>query len=378
MSCPLENSCGGCSWRHLSESDYQALKNERFKKCLSKLKIEDGKFNAPVFIPDGVRRRATFAFEYKKKKLTFGFNQKGSHQIVDIEKCPLLTPELNKSLQAIRTLVESRRKENYTEKKGKRLRTKAVSAGDVFVCAADNGIDVVLEYDAELPLAHRLVISETIAAEDKIIRVSHRRTPMDEAETIVEKLRPIIHIGNYEVSIPAGTFLQPSKAGQEALSSLVLSYLKDIKGQVADLFCGVGTFSYVLAGLSGVKITAADSSKALLKGFQDSLNRNCLTNVRVENKNLFKYPYTENELKNFEAVVFDPPRAGAKALCAELAKCGGKPEIIVAVSCNPETFVNDAGQLISGGWRLKEITMVDQFVYSDHSELVACFTKEKI
>ena len=76
--------------------------------------------------------------------------------------------------------------------------------------------------------------------------------------------------------------------------------------------------------------------------------------------------------------MFDPPRAGAKALCAELAKCGGKPEIIVAVSCNPETFVNDAGQLISGGWRLKEITMVDQFVYSDHSELVACFTKEKI
>lgn len=378
MNCPLENICGGCSLRHLSESDYQALKNERFKKYLSKLKIEEGNFNTSVFIPDGARRRATFAFEYKKKKLTFGFNQKGSHQIVDIEQCPLLTPELNKSLSAIRTLVENICKETYTEKKGKKLVTKSVTAGDVFVCAADNGIDVVLEYDAELPLAHRLVVSETIAVEDKIIRVSHRRMPMEEAETIVEKLRPIVRMGNYEVSIPAGTFLQPSKAGQEALSSLVLSYLKDIKGQVADLFCGVGTFSYVLAGLSGVKITAADSSKALLKGFQDSLNRNCLTNVRVENKNLFKYPYTENELKNFEAVVFDPPRAGAKALCAELAKCGSKPEIIVAVSCNPETFVNDALQLISGGWQLKEITMVDQFVYSDHSELVACFTKGKI
>ena len=378
MDCPLENICGGCSLRHLPESSYQALKTERFKKCLSKLKIKDDKFNPPVFIPDGARRRATFAFEYKKKKLTFGFNQKGSHQIVDIEKCPLLTPELNKSLPAIRALIENICKETYTEKKGKKLVTKSVTAGDVFVCAADNGIDVVLEYDAELPLSHRLVVSETLAAAKEIIRVSHRRASMDEAETIVEKLRPIVRMGNYDVSIPAGTFLQPSKAGQEALSSLVLSYLKNVKGQVADLFCGVGTFSYVLAGLSGVKITAADSSKALLKGFQDSLNRNCLTNVRVENKNLFKYPYTENELKNFEAVVFDPPRAGAKALCAELAKCGGKPEIIVAVSCNPETFVNDAGQLMSGGWQLQKITMVDQFVYSDHSELVACFTKEKI
>ena len=93
------------------------------------------------------------------------------------------------------------------------------------------------------------------------------------------------------------------------------------------------------------------------------------------NKNLFKYPFDENELKDFDAILFDPPRAGAKAVCEKIALSNHKPDILVAVSCNPNTFVNDANTLISGGYKLKEVSMVDQFIYSNHSELVAFFTK---
>ena len=117
--------------------------------------------------------------------------------------------------------------------------------------------------------------------------------------------------------------------------------MKNIQGNIADLFCGVGTFSYLLASMDKVKITAVDSSEQLLKGFLDSVNRNQITNIKIMNKNLFKYPLDETELKDFAAVLFDPPRAGAKAVCEKLAQAVQKPEVVVAVSCNPNTFVND-------------------------------------
>ena len=159
---------------------------------------------------------------------------------------------------------------------------------------------------------------------------------------------------------------------------MVMQYLSGVKGNIADLFCGVGTFSYLMADLPDVKIKAVDSSESLFKGFKDSVNANRIPNIEIICKNLFKYPLDSNELKEFSAVVFDPPRAGAKAVCAELAAAENKPAVVVAVSCNPATFVNDADKLIEGGYNLAEITMVDQFVYSNHSELVACFTKRQI
>lgn len=378
MNCPLESICGGCALRHLGEEAYRALKVKNFEHVISGIKSDSCKLNPPVFISDGRRRRASFAFRYNKKGLLFGFNGEASHDIADISECPLLTKGLNEILPFVRRLLIAVCSEPYTVKKGKKLITQTISAGDVFVCDADNGIDIVLEYDAPLELSHRMAIFELSQSNNRIIRISHRRSAFAEAETIIEKSRPYIKIGRYDVLIPAGTFLQPSKEGQEALGRLVMRYLEDVKGNIADLFCGVGTFSYLLADLPDVRITAVDSSESLLKGFKDSVNANRIPNIEIICKNLFKYPLDEKELKEFSAVVFDPPRAGAKAVCAELAAAENKPAVVVAVSCNPATFVNDANKLIEGGYNLTEITMVDQFVYSNHSELVACFTKRQI
>lgn len=376
MTCEIFNSCGGCVYRNKQYEEYCKEKFENFKKIISQIGDKNTKINPPHFIPDGCRRRATFAFEYKKKELCMGFNTQSSHKIVDIKQCPLLTPALNKIIPFLQELIKAICQEAYRIKKGKKTTEQYITKGDVFVCEAHNGIDVVLEYDAPLELNHRMIIFEMVSSQNSIIRISHRKSAFSEAETIIEKSRPFIKIGDYEVYIPAGTFLQPSQAGQDVLGALVLKYLKNIKGNIADLFCGVGTFSYLLASLSGVKITAIDSSAPLLKGFQDSINKNQITNIKIINKNLFKYPLDENELKDFDAVLFDPPRAGAKAVCEKIASSQYKPEILVAISCNPNTFVNDAKMLISCGYKLQEVTLVDQFIYSNHSELVAFFTKE--
>ena len=375
MDCKAASVCGGCRYRDMKYVDYCALKQKHFLDIVSPLISEGCRVNQPIFIADSSRRRASLAFELTKQGLVLGFNQKSSHQLVDVKKCPLLTAGINQTLPFIRNLLCELGRTPCVIKKGKKSFSTFLTKGDVFVCEADNGIDLVLEYDIPLGLDHRMIIFEQSQTAGQVIRISHRANAFAPAETIIEKLHPTIKIGNYDVSIPAGTFLQPSSAGQKALTDLVLRYIKGCRGQIADLFCGVGTFSYVLADLPDVKITAVDSSADLLKGFSDSVNRNQIKNITIINKNLFKYPPDENELKNFSAIVFDPPRAGASSLCKSLASAGQKPGVVVGVSCNPATFVNDAKELISGGYTLQEITMVDQFIYSDHSELVAFFTK---
>lgn len=378
MSCPVSDICGGCSCRDMEYSRYKEFKVNNIKRILTAVNSSSYQFQTPIFINDGTRRRASMNFAYKHKCISMGFNKNKTNQIVDINKCPLLTPKLNHVLPFIRNLLENLCAEQYSEKKGKKLITKNICGGDVFICEVDNGIDLVLEIDCTLSMNHRMIIFELSQTEDAIIRISHRHHTNDEAETIIEKSKPFIRVGEYDVFVPAGTFLQPSHDGQKALGDIVSNYLRDVKGNIADLFCGVGTFSYMLASYPNVKIKAIDSSSALLNGFQESINRNKINNISIINKNLFKYPLASDELKDFTAIIFDPPRSGAKAVCLALANSKFKPDIIVAISCNPATFVNDANILIDGGYNLDELTMVDQFIYSNHSELVARFTKKHI
>ena len=376
MVCRLTGICGGCALRHLELSDYRKRKDEAFKTLMRQIPQADFRLGTPVFADDGTRRRASLAFRYAKGRLTLGFNRFHSAELVDIDTCPLLTLRLNAALGDIRRLLEVLCAEPLHLRKGKKVTTSFLSSGDVWICETDGGIDVVLEIDAEFELGHRMALFETAVQMPDIIRLSHRKRPDGFAEPLMEKSKPYIRIGGFEVYIPAGTFLQPSREGEAALTSLVLHYLGNDRGRIADLFCGVGTFSYVLAADKANKITAADSSPTLLKGFNETIRRNMIPNISVVEKNLFKSPFTAGELEAFDVVLFDPPRAGAAAQCLELAAADRlkRPRKIIAISCNPQSFIRDAGILISGGYRLEEATMVDQFVYSNHSELAAVFT----
>lgn len=377
MTCPYAEICGGCQSRGMSEEQYRENKTAVFRRILSGIKANFA-FGEPVFVADGTRRRAAMAFRRRKGKVTLGFNEAASGNVVDCETCALLTPKLNAALPDVRRLLSEVCALPFTErKKGKKARPVFLESGDVWLCEADNGIDIVLEFDRALELSHRMAVFELAQQYDSIIRISHRCRPDAEAELIIEKNAPYIKISDTFVYIPAGTFLQPSREGEQALVALVLKYLGATSGRIADLFCGVGTFSYPLAANPNNRVLAVDSSERLLDGFRRTVNKNMIPNIEIVAKNLFKYPLDAAELKGINAVVFDPPRAGAAAQTAQLAALpdSERPEKIIAVSCNPGTFVNDANTLVSAGYKLVEVTMVDQFVYSNHSELVALFTK---
>lgn len=378
MTCPNQEICGGCSRRNMDEQTYKAHKIEKFMRLMTGLKQDNAKFGSPIFIHDSTRRRASMAFHYRKGKVVLGFNSAKSNVLVNCETCLLLTPKINANLENIREMLIEICKIPIIEKgKGKKFNSITIADGDIWICEADNGLDIVLEFNNKLELGHRMVLFELTQKFDDIIRVSYRRKTDEEAEPIVEKIKPFIKIADTEVYIPAGTFLQPSKQGEQALVGLVMKYLGNTEGKIADLFCGVGTFSYPLAVNRKNKITAVDSSPKLLDGFRQTVNRNIIPNIEIVAKNLFKYPLDEKELESFEAVIFDPPRAGASAQIKRLAGISAekKPSKVIAVSCNPHSFIKDANMLINGGYNLQEITFVDQFIYSDHNELVALFTK---
>lgn len=377
-ACSYAEICGGCLYRRESPEDYQKRKEEAFRRVMAGLKKQPEQYGNPVFIPDGTRRRASLAFRRHKGKLVLGFNMRKSAEIVDIQKCCLLTPQLNAVLPEVRDLLAELCSLPFSEKKGRKIQQTFLTAGDVWLCQADNGIDLVLEFDGELDLSRRMVIFEKAQSSEKIIRISHRRRNNETPEPVVEKFPPLVEIAGINVYIPAGCFMQASGEAEKTLIGLVLKYLGNTEGNIADLFCGMGTFSYPLSRNIRNKITAVDSSAELLNAFAKSIHKNMIPNIEIKNKNLFKYPLDENELKNFTAIVFDPPRAGASAQAAKMAALSpdSRPQKIIAVSCNPESFVNDANILLEGGYCLKEITMVDQFICSNHMELVALFSKQ--
>lgn len=377
MSCPYEKTCGGCLFRELSEEDYRRQKIATFEKIISNINQKDISIGEPVFIGDGARRRAEFSFEYRRGKIILGYNQRQTHEIVDISACLLLCEKINQLLPKLRDFLSELCSISITKKeKGGKRRNISVQKGQIFLTSCANGVDISLETAENPEFDHRLLVADFVNNNSQIIRFSWKNAK-GFSETIVQKASPFINIADYQIKIPSATFLQASDQSEKALIDLVQKYIGDLSGNIADLFCGIGTFSYPLARNIKNKITAVDSSKELLAEFQKNVNLNEIPNIKIIERNLFKYPLDGEELKGFSAVVFDPPRAGAASQAKALAelKYEEKPQKIVAVSCNPHTFVNDANILLSGGYNIKEVTPVDQFAYSNHMELVSLFEK---
>ena len=283
--------------------------------------------------------------------------------------CTQLTSGLNQELLFIRTLLEKLLAEPFVRSKGRKKEQFFLKSGDVFLCETANGIDVVLDFSEELGLNHRQIIFEGLQSPStKVIRISQRRRADSSPETIVEKSAPYLVIGGITVFIPAGGFLQASQASETALISQVQSYLGSTEGRIADLFCGLGTFSYPLSNNKNNKIMAVDSSVEALDAFRKTINRNQIPNITVVQKNLFKYPLDTNELQGFDAVIFDPPRAGIHEDVAHTV-LRAAPQRIVYVSCNPATQARDIA-IFDADYRVTRIQPVDMFPHTHHVENV--------
>jgi len=342
--------CGGCQLQHAADAFYARWAGERIVAALTAAGVAVGEVMPTALSPPRSRRRASLRAVKRHGKLTLGFNADASHRIVDLAECWVLTPRLFALVAPLRALL-----------------TAALVDGQgagVTLTESDSGVDLLL---ANVP-ARRLADIERLTA----FATAHDLARLavegaDGVETVVEARAPVLHFGGVPVMLPTAPFLQATREGEAALVAAVRAATAGA-GRVADLFAGLGTFSLPL--VAGAKVLAVEGALAPVAALGAAARARGVA-VAVEHRDLFRRPLAAAELARFDAVVFDPPRAGAQAQAAELA-ASAVPRV-VAVSCNPNTFARDAAMLGEGGYRLERLWPVAQFRWSTHIELVASF-----
>lgn len=348
--CAHARTCGGCLMQHAGDAFVADWKLGIVKGALAGQGL-DAPFRPVVTSPPRSRRRATLTARRTKAGALIGFHARGSDLLVDVPQCQLLHPDLMATLPALITLT----------------RVVGSRSGEVSfqITRTLAGPDVLIAGGKELDSARRLDLAR-MAETFGLSRLTC------DGEVIALRAAPMQRFGRALVAPPPGAFLQATEEGERALLRSVSDALAGPMRKVADLFAGVGTFALPLAERAEVLAVEGDPAMvtALEKGWRqaDGLKR-----LTAEARDLFRRPLEPDELRGFDGVVIDPPRAGAEAQTAALA--ASKVPVIAAVSCNPVTFARDARVLVAAGYHLDWVQVVDQFRWSSHVELVARFSR---
>jgi 23S rRNA (uracil1939-C5)-methyltransferase len=343
--------CGGCQLQHVDDAAYAGYLADRIVSALGAQGLAPPPIRPAHISPPNSRRRASLKAERRGTQVLLGFHAEASHRIVDMRECHILRPELFALVAPLRTLL------------GALLGPRG--AGGVSMTLTDQGVDLLLDR----------VEAEGLAAAEALTEFARThglaRLGVDDgygAQTRWEPEPVTITLGGTPVPLPPSGFLQATREAEAALVAAV----REAVGQgrlVADLFAGLGTFALALEGKVLAAEGARDAALALKAGANAARRA-----VVVDHRDLFRRPYTAAELSRFEAVVLDPPRAGAREQAAALAQ-SATPRVAY-VSCNPATFARDAKTLVEGGFQLDWVQPVGQFRWSTHVELVGAFSRD--
>lgn len=341
--------CGGCQLQHIDDDSYATFITERVTGALASQKIDPPEIREPHLSPPRTRRKTSLRAERIGHRVVIGFNEAASHRIVDMTECHVLRPELFALVAPLRTMLLP------LLKRGR--------AAEVSMAMADQGVDLLLSGVTPEGLEASEAIS-TFAQGQGLARLS-----IDDGygpQAWWEPQPVTVTLGGVAVALPPAGFLQATQDGEAALVASVLEAAGD-STEILDLFAGLGTFALPLA--KQARIHAVEGARDAMLALKAVAG----TRISVEHRDLFRRPLDAKELARFDAVVLDPPRAGAKEQAPALAASG--PGRIVYVSCNPATFARDARTLIDGGYRIDWIKPIGQFRWSTHVELVALFSR---
>jgi 23S rRNA (uracil1939-C5)-methyltransferase len=338
--------CGGCALQHLERTAYLAWKREIVAAAFAARGIE-----APVAhvisVGLGARRRATLSARRTGRGVVLGFHEAKGHDIVDLQECPVTASAIVRALPGLKRLIEPL--------VSRRLPVRLT------VTLAANGLDVAIEdFPGELGADARERLASA-AASCQLARLTIA------GDTLYQSTVPAVRFGPANVVLPPRTFLQAAPAAESEMVRLVTAAVGSAR-RVADLFCGLGTFTFPLA--TTATVLAVDGERQAISALENAAKRTPgVKPIEAKVRDLFREPLSMKELERFDAVVLDPPRAGAAAQAAMLAK--SRVGTIVAVSCNPATLARDTRILVDGGYSLERVTPIDQFLFSPHIEAVA-------
>ncbi|MBA4041844.1 MAG: RNA methyltransferase [Sphingobium sp.] len=341
-------TCGGCQLQHLSDAAYADFVRDRVVGALAAQGLETI-VRSSLISPPRSRRRATLHAELSGK-LVLGYSEGGSHTLVDVRDCDVLDPRLFALLAPLRRLLP--------------MLMRPRRRAEIVMTLADQGVDLLLRGVA----AEGLAVAEALSAFGAAHALA--RLSIDSGLGVEARYEPVearVTLGKVAVPLPAGAFLQATPAGEAALIAAVREAV-GAPDTMADLFSGLGTFALALPG----KIYAAEGAREAHLALKLAAAR-AQRPIFAEHRDLFRRPLMPAELNRFDAIVIDPPRAGAREQAVQLA--ASTCPIIAYVSCNPSSFARDAKMLCEGGYRLDWVQPVGQFLWSTHVELVARFSR---
>ena len=347
--CRHYRTCGGCALQHADDAFVADWKQQVVRNALAAHGI-DAPFRPPALSPPESRRRAAFSGRRTKGGALVGFHAARSDVITSVPDCHVLRPELRALLPAL---------EAITMAGGARKGTLTLA-----VTATETGADVAVSGGKALDIDLRQSLT-TIGQAHSLARLTW------DGESVTQWAVPRVRLGPAQVPLPPDAFLQATAEGEAALTAAVTEAVGDA-AHVCDLFAGCGTFTLPLA--AEAEVHAVEGEAALLAALDAGWRgAEGLKRITVETRDLFRAPLRADEFGGVEAVVIDPPRAGAAAQTAQLAQAA-VPRV-AAVSCNPVSFARDAAVLTSAGYRLLWVQVVDQFRWSPHVELAAAFAR---
>jgi 23S rRNA (uracil1939-C5)-methyltransferase len=347
--------CGGCQLQHLSDAAFTDYVQSRVAGALTGQGLSAAEIAPAHISPPRTRRRASLRALKLGKRVQLGFSEQGSHRIVDMQQCEVLEPRLFALVAPLRGLF------------AKMLPDR--QPGEADLALVDEGVDVVLTGLRAGSLEDTEMLLD-FAQKNRLARLMLHDE--DGPVTLWEPDQATVRFGDFAVGFPPRAFLQATRDGEAALVGEVRRGLGDAR-MIADLFAGLGTFALSLAnGVAGRKVYAAEAARDLVLALQAAGNR-LPGRIFPEHRDLFRRPLTPKELDRFDAVILDPPRAGAREQVKELA--ASHAPVIVYVSCNPASFARDAVTLVEGGYAIERVLPVGQFRWSTHVELVGTFRR---
>ncbi len=349
--CRHFESCGGCSLQQLKEQAYKAFKTQMFHSALRQAgyDLPDASI---AFLPASSRRRVEMRV-YRRGGITqMAYFRPGTNELLPIEKCLILTKPLQSFLFPLSKALGDLQGVEHIK--------------SIKLTHLESGIDMLLVLKQELNREALLALAEHTDVARLSMQVNN-----SEPRIIVSRRQAEIMLAGYPIALPADAFLQSSAEAQARLTEFVITHIPT-KGNVLDLFSGIGTYSFPMTKAHTVH--AVESHAGMVSHLKKAAKKHQLEKIlTAECRDLFHAPLSKTELSKFEAVVINPPRPGAKRQVEEIAASGISR--VVMISCNPGTFARDAKILKNAGFSLTHAEAIDQFVYSPHLEIAAVFSR---
>ncbi|WP_449550580.1 23S rRNA (uracil(1939)-C(5))-methyltransferase RlmD [Lelliottia amnigena] len=349
--CPHFGVCGGCQQQHASVALQQSSKSTALARLM---KHDVNEIIAGQ--PWGYRRRARLSLSYEPKtqKLAMGFRKAASNDIVDVKQCPVLAPHLEALLPHLRNCL--------SDLQGVR------ALGHVELVLADNGPLMVLRHTAPLSAQDR----------EKLERFSHSHeltlflAPQSEILERVSGDAPWYLSDGLRLTFSPRDFIQVNDGVNQQMVAKAIEWL-DVQpdDRVLDLFCGMGNFTLPLAQRAA-SVVGVEGVNALVEKGQQNARHNTLENVTFFHENLEEDVTQQPWAKHgFDKILLDPARAGASGVMQHIIKLA--PKRVVYVSCNPATLARDSEALLSAGYQIQHLAMLDMFPHTGHLESMVLF-----